>query len=148
MLNGNLTIPKDLLGGAFRATELLGGVSPNTEKFLTSITDRRLFPSDTIVLENDRIPDGVFILVDGDAALVDGNGRQLRSVDEGEICGLTEIVAELPSELGVQTVTPCRFDFVSKDDFVLFLRTEPEICFRLLKMLGANLQYIYRILAN
>lgn len=69
-----------------------------------------------------------------------------RLIEPNEIFGLTEMIANLPHETDARTITACTCECIGREDFIRFLHDEPEVSFRLLQLLGLNLQKSYKLL--
>lgn len=131
----------------FFSDELFANLEEKTTKSLARIrTKRRFQKNDTVVSAGD-MPEFIFILNSGQARLSITNGinsvTNLRLVKKDEILGLNEVLANSFCEMNVETVTPCEFDCVRRRDFLNLLFREPEICYRLLNLLGLRTQQIY-----
>lgn len=136
----------------FFSDELFADLEENTSKSLARIrTKRRYQKNDTVVSAGD-VPDFIFILNSGQARLSVTNGinsvTNLRLVKKDEILGLNEVLANSFCEMNVETVTICEFDCVRRRDFLDLLSREPEICYRLLNLLGLRTQQIYETFSS
>jgi len=152
MLIEEQTISEYFFGNAFSADLLFCDLSPRTGQFLTAIKQKKLFKKDEIVFANRQMPCCVYFLREGKAELSTNltppENNLVRAVEPNEILGLTEAIGGLPYETSVKTLTPCLFECIERADFIGFLQTEPEVCFRLLHLLGTNLQKFYQFLAR
>lgn len=93
-----------------------------------------------------------FVLCEGEARLRFRDRRNeitiVRSIKRNEIVGLTETIADLPYETQAESVTFCRCECIRREDFIRFLRDEPEIGLRLVRMLGLSLQKTCKIICS
>lgn len=145
MLIENKTISEYFVGTAFLADDLFGGLPAETAKSLRAAKQTKRFAKDETIFTGGQMPSGIYVLLEGRAQLFYNGGGRTRSIKQNEILGLTEAIAELPYETSVKTVAPCIFEYIGREDFIGFLQNEPEICFRLLQRLGANLQKLYKL---
>jgi CRP-like cAMP-binding protein len=136
-------------GNSFSADHLFCGLSPKTLKTLTRIKQKEHFPKGIFICKTGNMPHGVYILFQGQAQLnisIEPNEKNvIRPVEPNEIIGLTETLANLPFKTNILTITPCIFEFIESDAFLHFLHDESEICFRLVQLLGLNLQKSYQL---
>lgn len=136
----------------FFADELFCDLSPKTRRALQTIKTSKRVKENNAVLKAGDISPCVYILREGCARITYrnelNNSGSFRLIEENEFVGLNEILADSCCEMNVETVTPCTFECLRRKDFMNFLGREPEICFRLVKMLGAGLQKNYRKLQN
>lgn len=85
-------------------------------------------------------PRGVFILCTGRAKLstssADGNTLILRISEPGEVLGLPATVTAKPYELTADVIEPAQANFISREDFLRFLREHGEAALRVTQQLG------------
>ena len=129
---------------AFLASDLFGALSPAAQDSLRAVTLDKEFAKDETIFADGEPTSGVYILRIGEAQILYRGDRKVHLIKPDEILGLTETVANLPFESSVKTLSACHFEFISRAAFLAFLGDEPETCFRLLRMLGANLHKLYR----
>lgn len=100
-------------------------------------------------------PRGLYLLRSGRVKLVTrsgkGEARIRRIAEPHEMLGLSATIAGVPYEATALSLTACRADFVSRKDFLYFLRQHPAACFRVVQLLGQYLQAAhghFRLLSN
>lgn len=142
-----LKINQFLFGGAFRDEELFSALSPLSLDFVEKIRSKIEVASTTEVFGAGDNPEAVYVLISGEAHIVDNGGRPLRFASRREVIGITEVVCGEPHCFGVRTVSDCVFYRIERGDFMSLLRREPDLCFKLLGILGRNLRQIGRIAA-
>jgi CRP-like cAMP-binding protein len=152
MLIKQQTISDYIFGNIFSADSLFRNLSPETGQSLTALKEKKQFQKEEIVFAGGELPCCIFFLLQGKAQMLGTAAppekNLVRSIAPNEILGLTEAITNQPYETSVKTITPCLFECIQSDDFFRFLQDEPEICFRLLQRLGANLQKVYQIFAH
>jgi CRP/FNR family transcriptional regulator, cyclic AMP receptor protein len=135
-------------GNLISSDNLFYDLSPKTLQSLSLIRHSRHFQKGTRLFTKGESPDGVYILLKGQAQLfldVDSTNRNFaRLVEANEMLGLIEVLADLRYKTSAETITPCVFEFIGREDFIDFLRTEKEVCFRLAQLLGLNIQKIQK----
>ncbi len=152
MLIEEQTISEYFFSSAFSAERLFCDLSLQTGQFLTAIKQKKRFKKAETVFANGEMPCCIYFLREGNAELSTNitppEKNLVRLVEPNEILGLTEAITDLPYETSLKTISPCLFECVERGDLVRFLQTEPEVCFRLLQLLGTNLQKFYQFLAR
>jgi CRP-like cAMP-binding protein len=135
---------KFFIGHRFMSGQLFGKLSPKSKESLVRVTQTRQFEKGVCLVKKSETPNEILIIASGRARFVFGSETKgdlsTRLTAAGEILGLTEMISEMPAEICVETLSPCVCKVVKRRDFIRFLREEPDVCFRLLRMLGANLQ--------
>ncbi|HVE55890.1 MAG TPA: cyclic nucleotide-binding domain-containing protein [Pyrinomonadaceae bacterium] len=147
MLNEHQANPEGFFGNAFLADDLFYGSSPETLDSLLAVKQTKQFAENELIFSSGQMPCCIYFLIKGEAQII-YNAVFVRPVKRAEILGLTEAITDLPYEITVKAVSPCRFECIGREDFIRFLQNEPGTCFRLLQMLGANLQKVYQLFAN
>lgn len=143
MHSENRKITEQLFNRPFPA-DLFDDLPPAAERSLFAITRNFQSGTDEMIFRCGELPRFVYVLRAGKAAL--RRGGEFYPVGTDEFLGLPEAISNLPYKLDLQTLAPSRFEIISREDFLLFLQTQPAVCFRLLEMFGANLQKIYQFL--
>ncbi len=123
------------------ADKLFCQSAPESLESLAAIKQTKCFDKDVVVSAAGDVPRFVYILSKGQAQLsLDSHSDLARLVKPNEIFGLIEMMANSSYKMNLETITPCVFEIIEKSDFTNFLHNEPEICLRLVKSLGSNLQ--------
>ena len=127
-----------------RAEGVFCDLSPETLESLAAIKQTKRFRKHSRLFTAGDMPCCIYRLVSGRARLfikdASNNKRVIRFIAQDEIFGLTEAIANIPYETNAETVTACLCECFGREDFIRFLHDEPQICFRLVKLLGSNLQ--------
>lgn len=83
---------------------------------------------------------GVFVLCNGRVKLstssIDGKTLIVRIADPGEVLGLPATITGKPYELTADAVEPVQANFISRTDFLNFLRDHGEAALRVAQQLG------------
>jgi CRP/FNR family transcriptional regulator, cyclic AMP receptor protein len=116
---------------------------PQPDDFFCALSEEPLKAFDhikhTAVLSDDAVifvagqtPRGIFLLCEGRAKLltISSVGRTLilQIAKPGNVIGLHEVITGKPYELTAETIQPCRLNFVSRDDFLPFLKNHGDAC--------------------
>lgn len=127
---------------AFFAENLFSDLPPQALETLARIKHKKEFQKGIFIAARGIVPSRFYVLQAGQARVNGETGfrNSFRSGMQGEIFGLTEALAKMPYRISVETVTSCSCEFIEQDDFIEFLLSEREACFRLAQILGARLQ--------
>ena len=112
---------------------------PAVEK-LAAITSAAAYPKGAILFVEGQSPRGVFVLCGGRVKLsttsADGRSLILRISESGEVLGLPATVAGRPYELTADVIEPTQANFISRADFLAFLREHGEAALRVAQQLA------------
>lgn len=115
-------------------------LSDDALRQLDGIKYTTVFPDDVVLFLEGQEPLGVYIVCSGHVKLFTGSneGKTLieRVVGPGEVLGLSAVVSNRPVELTAQTLGPCQFQFIKRDDFVRFLTSHGDVCLRAARLLS------------
>lgn len=128
---------------AFLDGELVGALSPAALEAWRAIKREREFAAGASVFAAGETPCAIYILARGEAQISRHGGAARQPAKTGEIFGLTETLSNLPYQKSLETVTPCRFEYIRRERFLDFLQNDPQACFRLLEIVAANLQKLW-----
>lgn len=111
------------------------------------------FPGGCDVFRRGEDPGFIYVLRRGAAELfidtgLGGRGRISRPVRSSEVLGLVEAVTGFHYETSVRTISPCSFDAIRRVDLIRLLFSSAGMCFRLVQLLGKDLQKGRRILKS
>lgn len=127
------------------ANRLFGDLARQSRKSLVAIKQTKQFPKGAHLFVAGDMPCCIYLLVKGKAQLFSDDKNIVQFIEPDEIFGLTEAILNLPYEINAETLTPCLCACIEREEFIRFLQTEPEVCFRLAQMLGLNLQKSYQL---
>ncbi len=138
--------------GCFRtapifADELFVRLSTSARHSIKSIKQKKRFRSDITIFAKGELPK-VYFLVKGRAKRVIvnciDNRRVANFVLKNEVFGLTETISNSRTRSSLNTITPCVFEFIKREDFIGFLKQQPEVTENLAKILSFNLNSSYQ----
>lgn len=143
----DLEITETCSGCKFCMERLFRGLPPEASQAFDRIKSVGLYPKGALLFVEGQVPRGIYVLCGGRAKLTTSShaGKTLivRLAEEGEVLGLSATLSGEPYHLSAEAIAPCQADFVRRDDFLRFLREYPEVCLRVVEMLGHNLQSAY-----
>jgi CRP/FNR family transcriptional regulator, cyclic AMP receptor protein len=95
---------------------------------------------------------GAHILCQGRVKLLTTNAEGktfiLKIAQPGPVFGLNSIVTGRPHEVTVETVQPCQIAYVSKEDFLRFIKENGEACLRVVQQLGQECHSAYEVIRS
>lgn len=98
------------------------------------------YPKGAILFVEGQAPRGIFVLCKGRVKLsicsTDGKTLILKIAEGGEVLGLSASVSGKPYELTAETIDPCQINFVKREDFLRFLKEQPDACMRVAEQLS------------
>lgn len=135
-----LEIIENCLSCPHREDRLFCDLPPAAVQRLSAITSPAAYPKGATLFVEGQTPRGVFILCSGRVKLstssADGKTLILRISEPGEVLGLPATVTGKPYELTAEVIEPTQANFVSREDFLLFLREHGEAALRVAQQLG------------
>lgn len=115
-------------------------LSPAARHRLSAITSASSYPKGATLFVEGQTARGVFILCNGRVKLstssIDGKTLIVRIADPGEVLGLPATITGKPYELTADVVEPAQANFISRTDFLNFLRDHGEAALRVAQQLG------------
>jgi CRP-like cAMP-binding protein len=107
-------------------------------------------PKHAKLLEEGKMPEGIFVLLQGSiklfVALKGGKMLILRFVQSEEVFGLSATISSKPAEYTAETLSPTRFLYVPREDFLALLEEHPEICISVVEVLSHQLREAVNII--
>jgi CRP/FNR family transcriptional regulator, cyclic AMP receptor protein len=135
-----LEIIESCLSCPHREDRLFCNLPPAAVQGLAAITSAASYPKGATLFVEGQAPRGVFILCSGRVKLstssADGKTLILRISDPGEVLGLPATVTGKPYELTADVIEPTQANFISRQDFLTFLREHGEAALRVAQQLG------------
>lgn len=115
---------------SFKESRLFSNLSRAALARLSEITGSANYPKSATLFVEGQPSQGVFILHDGHVKLstssTDGKTLIVRISEPGELLGLPATISGRPYELTAQAIEPTKASFVSRTDFLSFLREQGE----------------------
>lgn len=115
-------------------------LSPPALQRLSAITSASSYPKGATLFVEGQMARGVFVLCNGRVKLstssIDGKTLIVRIADPGEVLGLPATITGKPYELTADAVEPVQANFISRTDFLNFLRDHGEAALRVAQQLG------------
>ena len=135
-----LEIIENCLACPHREDRLFCNLPPTAVQSLASITSAAVYPKGAMLFVEGQAARGVFVLCSGRVKLstssADGRTLILRMSESGEVLGLPATVTGKAYELTAEVIEPTQANFISRDDFLKFLRDHGEAALRVAQQLG------------
>ena len=123
-----------------REDRLFCNLPPTAVQHLSLITSASSYPKGATLFVEGQAARGVFILCAGRVKLstssIDGRTLIVRISEPGEVLGLPATVTGKPYELTADVIEPTQANFISREDFLSFLREQGEVSLRVAQQLG------------
>ncbi len=117
-----------------RTGSLFCDLSASTLQAFEAITFATSYPAGSVLFLEGEAPRGISLLCKGRVKLLttshDGKSLILRIADPGEVLGLGSAISGKPYGLTAETLEPCQVKFVTRGNFLRFLREHNDACFR------------------
>jgi CRP/FNR family transcriptional regulator len=124
------------------------GFSEPVLESLNLISHRSTLPAGAILFVEGQSPRGMFILCSGkvnfSTSSREGKMLVLRTVEAGELLGLSAAISGMPYEMTAETATPCRLNFVQQKDLLHLLESHNEVGVHTAQCLSRDFQSAYR----
>ncbi len=145
-----LSISDVSVAGVLRKQD--SALSERTLAGLDQIAHVTTYPEGALIFVEGQSPRGVFVLCQGRVKLTstnrDGKTFILRIVEPGEILGLHEIVTGRDHELTVETLQPSQLAFISRAEFLPFLKQHGDLCLHVAQQLSNDCQSAYEVIRS
>lgn len=145
-----LPIAEVSIRGALRNQDT--ALSDQTLAGLDRIAHVTTYPEAALIFVEGQAPRGVFVLCQGRVKLTstnrDGKTFILRIVEPGEMLGLHEIVTDKPHELTMETLQPSQLAFISRAEFLPFLKQHGDLCLHVAQQLSNDCQSAYEVIRS
>jgi CRP-like cAMP-binding protein len=132
------------------ANDLFSGLLESGRTSLMSTMKSQHFePNQQVFAAGDK-PIASYWLHRGRADLVYAKQHLMSSpecpVGPDQIFGITEILSGHDFEMSLRTVSACDFGVMKREDLVVFLHEQPDVCYRLAAMIGSLYSEVVRIM--
>jgi CRP/FNR family cyclic AMP-dependent transcriptional regulator len=109
---------------------------------LADITSPSTYPKGATLFVEGQAPRGVFIICEGRVKLstcsTDGRALIVRIADAGEVLGIPSTVTGKPYDLTADVLERTQANFISRSDFLEFLRDHSEVALRVTQQLAES----------
>jgi CRP/FNR family transcriptional regulator, cyclic AMP receptor protein len=147
-------LPAVTLGSTdkFAGNSFFSNLSEPSIRAINQIARVHRRPVGTIMFLEGDTAKGVYILYEGCANVLTTNtaGKTLilKIALPGDVLGLNSVLAGTSHEVTVETVQPCRFAFVAREDFLKFVKEYSDACLYFAQHLGRDCQSAYNVIRS
>lgn len=125
--------------------QVFHGLPAQTLHGFESIRRASTYPKGALLFVEGQAPRGIIVLCSGKVRLSsstsDGKSFIVGTAESGDILGLNATVSGKPHQLSAESIELCKVYWVSREDFVRFLKQYPDACLRVAQWFSDN----YRI---
>jgi CRP/FNR family cyclic AMP-dependent transcriptional regulator len=151
-MNSPYGLPTECVNCHLRSDNFFCALSQESLEAFNQIKHAAVFPGGAVIFVEGQPPRGIFLLCQGQAKLStnsrDGKTFILRIAKPGEVLGLHAIVTGKPYELTVETMQPSRLNYVSREDFVPFLKEHGDACLRAAQHISRDCEDAYDVIRS
>jgi CRP/FNR family transcriptional regulator len=137
-------LPTECFSCHLRSDNFFCALSQESSEAFNHIKHAAVFPESAVIFIEGQSPRGVFMLCQGQAKLSiaspEGKAFILRIAKPGELLGLHAVVTGKAYEVTVETMRPCQLNFVSRKDFLQFLKTHGDACLKAAQHISRDYQ--------
>jgi CRP/FNR family transcriptional regulator, cyclic AMP receptor protein len=142
-----LPIVDHCAGCKLQGTNFFCALSPESMRDLDAIKHTNSYPEGAMVFVEGQAARGVYLLCHGRAKLMttnrDGKTLILKIAEPGEILGLHAVISGTEHECTVETLHPSQLAYVSREDFLKFLKGHSDACLHAAQHLSRDCQSAY-----
>jgi CRP/FNR family transcriptional regulator, cyclic AMP receptor protein len=151
-MNSPYGLPADCLSCHHRSDNFFCALSEESLDAFNQVKNGAAYPEGAVIFVEGQTPRGIFLLCQGQAKLSttsrDGRTLILRIARAGEILGLDAVVTGKPYEVTLETMQPCRLTFVSRKDFLRFLREHGDAALRAAQQISRDCRDAYDVVRS
>ncbi len=148
-MNSPYGLPAECLTCHLRADDFFCALSRESLEAFNRIKHASVVPEGAVIFVEGQTPRGVFTLCHGQAKLTttsrDGKTFILRIAKPGEVLGLHAVVTGNTYQSTAETMQPSQLNFVSREDFLRFLKERGDACLRAAQHVSRDCQDAYDV---
>lgn len=128
------------------------GLSEPSIRAINQVARLKRRPKGAIVFFEEDAARGVYLLQEGRAnvltAISEGRTLVLRVAQPGDVLGLNSVLAGTSHTATVETLQPCRFTFIAREDFLKLIEEHNDACLYFAQRLGQDCQSAYDLIRS
>jgi len=145
-------LSSDCVSCHLRSDNFFCALSRKSVRAFHQIKHAVVFPEGAIIFVEGQSPRGIFMLCQGQVKLSttsrEGKSFILRIAKPGEVLGLHAIFTGKPYEATVETMRPSQLNFVSREDFLRFLKDNGDACLHAAQQISRECQDAYDVVRS
>src|SRR5215472_4925135 len=142
----------DCVSCQLRTESSLCGLSPRTAQYLGAIRRTSSYPAGAILFMEGEPARGVYIVCQGRVKLLttnsDGKTLIFKIAKPGDILGLNPAISGTPHEITAETLQPAQLAYVSREDFLKFIKEHGDACLQVAQHLGRDCHSAYEVIRS
>jgi len=127
-------------------------VSSETARALGHIRRTSSYPAGAILFMEGEPARGVYIVCQGRVKLLttnsDGKTLIFKIAKPGDILGLNPAISGQPHEITAETLQPTQLAYVSREDFLKFIKEHGDACLQVAQHLGRDCHSAYEVIRS
>ncbi len=139
----NIKVIENCFGCATREEGIFCQLSHSALTELNNVRQTAFYPRGALLCVEGQPTRGLFLMCGGEAKIyvnsADGQSLTLRTVEHGEVLGLSSLIAEEPYPFAAETLCPSQVGFLPLLAFLQLMRANPDISLRVAKHLSMEL---------
>lgn len=143
-----LDLNDDCTECTLRKSGFFCGFSDETLRALNLVSHKSILPAGAILFVEGQAARGLFIICSGKVNLSttsrEGKILILKTVEAGEVLGLSAAISNVGYEATAETATPCQLNFVDRKQILDLLETYKEVGVHVAHCLSRDFQSAYR----
>lgn len=145
-------VPDDCVSCELRTATSFCGLSPRAAQNLGEIRRTSSYPAGAILFMEGEQARGVYIVCQGRVKLLttnsDGKTLIFKIAKPGEILGLNATLSGTPHEITAETLQPAQLAYVSREDFLKFIKENGDACLQVAQHLGRDCHSAYEVIRS
>lgn len=147
-----LPVEDNCVSDVLRSHDPAFPLSDKTLAGLDRIQHSTAYPEGALIFVEGQMPRGVYVLCQGRAKLMatnrDGKTFIMKIAQPGDILGLHAVVTGSAYELTVETLQPSQLAFISRADFLRFIKEHGDACLHVAQQLSNDCQSAYEVIRS
>jgi CRP/FNR family cyclic AMP-dependent transcriptional regulator len=147
-----LLAAEDCVSCQLRTETSFCGLSPRAAHNLGEIRRTSSYPAGAILFMEGEQARGVYIICQGRVKLLttnsDGKTLIFKIAKPGEILGLNATLSGTPHEITAETLQPTQLAYVSREDFLKFIKENGDACLQVAQHLGRDCHSAYEVIRS
>jgi len=127
-------------------------LSAESRKSFDQVRHASVLPRGAVIVVQGESPRRIFMLCQGQVKLStashDGKSFILRIANTGEVIGMDAVVTGMPFAFTAETMQPSRLNFVSREDFLHFLKGHGDAALRAAQQLSHHCHEAYDVVRS
>ena len=136
----------------WRSESFFCSVSPRTAEAMEEIRRTSSYPAGAILFMEGEAARGVYIVCQGRVKLLttnsDGKTLIFKIAKPGEILGLNAVLSGTPHEITAETLQPAQLAYISREDFLKFIKEHADACLQVAQHLGRDCHSAYEVIRS